>query len=55
MRKLMNAILLVVSSFVACSAPPVLPAWWDREMVRMDRIERGAVELERARRAWEVA
>lgn len=54
MRKLMNAILIAVSSLVACSAPPVLPCWWDREMVRMDRAERGLIELESARRTWSV-
>lgn len=46
MRKLMNAILLIISSAVACSAPPALPGWWERECARLDRVEQGRVELE---------
>lgn len=46
MRNFFKALLIGLSAAMSCSS---LPPWWDGEMQRMDRIERGTNELNRLR------
>ena len=48
MRNFFKMMALAVLSALSCQAC-ALPTWWDLEMARMDRIERGTTELARLR------